>query len=132
MAKRKKIDEEKFNNTRRLLAFGLKQGQIAEIVGIGPATVSRISTSKAKTHAEWRAEVKAASKAEPKKVKTVAVKAVETASPITDEPEVPAPDLPQITIPSNETADAIRELTSVMRELVAAWEGNQSKKRRIF
>lgn len=126
MAKRKQINEETFNKIRDLLGYGLKQQQVADVIGCSAITVHRIKKSEAKSYDEWRAAVKAASKAEPKKVETVAPEKTTLGESNHDL------EVHNITVERNDTADAIRELTAVVRELVEAWEGNQAKKRRIF
>lgn len=133
MAKRKQINEETFNKVRNLLGYGLKQQQVAGIIGCSAVTVNRINKTEAKDYAAWRAEVRARNQAEYRKSlesQADTEKAAPEQTP--DEESTHDIEIPHITIPSNETADAIRELTSVMRELVEAWEGNQAKKRRIF
>lgn len=134
MAKRKQINEETFNKIRDLLGYGLKQQQVADVIGCSAITVHRIKKSEAKSYAAWRAAVKAANKAEPKKVETVAPEqtTLEEIATLRVELEKDKVDTPHVTTPGNEIAESIRDLTAAVRELVEAWEGNQAKKRRIF
>lgn len=141
MAKRRQINEESFNKVRSLLGYGLKQKQVADIIGCSAITVSRINRSEAENYAAWRAEAKARNEAEQKKglERTHSTESTEAMDRVgeaeTEDFVVTSPydiEIPNVTVEQNDTADAIRELTSVMRELVEAWEGNQAKKRRIF
>lgn len=133
MAKRKQIDEETFNKIRDLLDYGLKQHQIANIIGCSPVTIYRIKKSGARDYETWRAVVKTYNQPKPKKTLEPQVD-TENIAPEQAPDEEGSHELtpPSIAVERNETAEAIRELTAVMRELVQAWEGNQTKKRRLF